>query len=151
MSDQADAPLRAPGTARLSLLILAISALSVGLPATLAPRSFYDDFPFLTNWVDLLPPYNQHLVTDVGGLYLGFTVIFLWAARALQPTLVRAACTGWLLAASLHFLFHVTHLDGFGTADAIAELASLAFLLIPPLAAIWAVQPALESGVETTL
>lgn len=145
-----DASLRAPGTARLSLLILAFAAASVGLPATLAPRSFYDDFPFLTNWVDLLPPYNQHLVTDVGGLYLGFTVIFLWAARALQPTLVRAACTGWLLAASLHFLFHVTHLDGFGTADAIAELASLAFLLVPPLAAIWAVQPAPESGVETT-
>ena len=154
MSEQGvGGPLRSPGTARISLAILAFSALSIGLPATFAPHTFYEDFPFLTNWVDLLPPYNKHLVTDVGGLYLGFTVIFLWAARALQPTLVRAACTGWLLAEALHFLFHATNLDGFGTADAIGQLASLAFLLVPPLAAIWAVQPAagVESGVDTTL
>ena len=37
--------------------------------------------------------------------------------------------------------FHATHLDGFGTVDAIAELAALASLLIPPLVAIWAVGP----------
>lgn len=148
-----EARLRSPGTARLSLAILIFAALSVGLPATLAPQTFYDDFPFVAHWVDLLPPYNEHLVTDVGGLYLGFAVIFVWAARTLQPTLVRAACSAWLLAASLHFLFHATNLDRFSTADAIAELASLAFLLVPPLAAIWATQaaPAGESGVETTL
>jgi hypothetical protein len=138
--------LRSPGIARLSLAILIVSALSVGLPATLAPETFYDDFPFVAHWVDLLPPYNQHLVTDVGGLYLGFAVLFVWAARTLQPTLVRAACSAWLLAASLHFLFHATHLDGFGTADAVAELASLAFLLVPPLGAIWAVAEPARGG-----
>jgi len=111
------------------------------------PRSFYDDFPFLASWVDLLPPYNQHLVTDVGGLYLGFALLFAWAARTLQPTLVRAACSAWLLAGSLHLLFHATHLENFGTADAVAELASLAFLLVPPLAAIWAVAEA-AAGAE---
>lgn len=133
------AALRDPATARIALAILAFSALLVGLPATLAPRTFYDDFPFVANWVDLLPPYNSHLVTDVGGLYLGFAVVFIWAARSLQPSLVRAVCAGWLLTASIHFVFHATHLDNFGTADAVAELASLAFLLLPPLAAIWAV------------
>jgi len=117
------------------------------LPAALMPRSFYDDFPFLASWVDLLPPYNQHLVTDVGGLYLGFALLFAWAARTLQPTLVRAACSAWLLAGSLHLLFHATHLENFGTADAVAELASLAFLLVPPLAAIWAVAEA-AAGAE---
>ena len=70
---------------------------------------------------------------------LGFTVLFGWAAWKLEPTLVRAACAGWLLAATLHLIFHATHLDNFDTADAIAELASLAFLLIPPAVAIWAV------------
>lgn len=133
------AALRDPATARIALAILAFSALLVGLPATLAPRTFYDDFPFVANWVDLLPPYNSHLVTDVGGLYLGFAVVFIWAARSLDRALVRAVCTGWLLTASIHFAFHATHLDNFGTADAVAELASLAFLLLPPLAAIWAV------------
>ena len=126
--------------ARASLLILVVSTLTVGLPATFAPQTFYDDFPFLRHWVDLLPPYNEHLVTDVGGLYLGFAVLFAWAARTLQPTLVRATCSAWLLTASVHLTFHATHLENFGTGDAIAEIASLAFLLAPPIVAIWAVR-----------
>ena len=125
--------------ARAALLILVVSTLAVGLPATFAPESFYDDFPFLRHWVDLLPPYNEHLVTDVGGLYLGFAVLFAWAARALQPTLVRAACSAWLLTAAIHLFFHATHLESFSTGDAVAEIASLAFLLLPPAVAIWAV------------
>lgn len=131
--------MHAPALARAALVVLALSAASIGLTATLAPHTFYDDFPFLSHWVDLLPPYNEHLVTDVGGLYLGFTVLFAWAAWTLQPTLVRAACSAWLLSATLHLLFHATHLEGFGTADGVAEIASLAFLLVPPLIAIWAV------------
>jgi hypothetical protein len=131
--------MRAPDLARAALLILVVSTLGVGLPATFAPESFYDDFPFVRHWVDLLPPYNEHLVTDVGGLYLGFAVLFAWAARTLQPTLIRAACSAWLLTAAIHLFFHATHLENFSTGDAIAELASLAFLLAPPLAAIWAV------------
>ena len=66
-------------------------------------------------------------------------MLFAWAAWTLQPTLVRAACAGWLLWAAIHLIFHATHLDHFSTGDAIAELASLAFLLIPPPVAIWAV------------
>jgi hypothetical protein len=131
--------MRSPNAARVALALLAFAALSVGLPAALFPHTFYSDFPFLAHWVDRIPPYNEHLVTDVGGLYLGFAVIFAWAAWKPEPTLVRAACTGWLLAATLHLIFHATHLDDFDTADAIAELTSLAFLLIPPPVAIWAV------------
>jgi hypothetical protein len=138
--------MRAPALARAALIVLALSVASVGLPATLAPHTFYDDFPFLSHWVDLLPPYNEHLVTDVGGLYLGFTVLFAWAAWTLQPTLVRAVCSAWLLSATLHLVFHITHLEGFGTADGVAEIASLAFLLVPPPVAIWAVGAARVSG-----
>jgi hypothetical protein len=138
VADPPGAP-RAPATARAALLLLFASAASIGLVATVAPQAFYDDFPFLRHWVDLLPPYNEHLVTDVGGLYLGFTVLFAWAARTLQPTLVRAVCTAWLLTAALHLFFHATHLDNFDSGDAIAEIASLALLLIPPPLAIWAV------------
>ena len=133
------ADMRSPNAARVSLAILLLSAASIGLTATLAPHTFYDDFPFLSHWVDLLPPYNEHLVTDVGGLYLGFTVLFAWAGWTLQATLVRAVCSAWLLSATLHLFFHVTHLEGFGTADGVAEIAALAFLLVPPPVAIWAV------------
>lgn len=128
-----------PRGARVALLILFATALSIGLVAALAPHTFYDDFPFLASWVELLPPYNEHLVTDVGGLYLGFAVLFAWAARTLDRTLVRAVCSAWLLTATLHLVFHAGHLEGFSTADAIAEIASLALLLAPPVVAIWAV------------
>jgi hypothetical protein len=131
--------MRSPNAARGALAILLLSAATIGLTATIAPHTFYDDFPFLRHWVDLLPPYNEHLVTDVGGLYLGFAVLFAWATWTLQATLVRAVCAAWLLTAALHLIFHATHLDDFGTGDAIAELASLAFLLLPPPLAIWAV------------
>ena len=138
--------MRALAVARFSLGLLCASSLLIGLTATLAPRSFYDDFPFLAHWVDLLPPYNEHLVTDVGGLYLGFAVLFGWAAWSLERTLVRAVCTAWLLTAGLHLIFHAGHLDGFGTADAIAEIASLALLLVPPPLALWAVTPVARRG-----
>jgi hypothetical protein len=130
--------LRSPSAARGALILMVLALAPIGLTATLAPHTFYDDFPFLRHWVDLLPPYNEHLVTDVGGLYLGFTVLFAWAAWTLQPTLVRAVCSAWLLTAALHLFFHATHLEGFDTGDAIAQIASLALLLLPPPLAIWA-------------
>ena len=124
--------------ARLSLSLLCASASAIGLTATLAPRTFYDDFPFLAHWVDLLPPYNEHLVTDVGGLYLGFAILFGWAAWTLQPTLIRAVSVSWLLTATLHLIFHSTHLERFSTTNAIAELATLSLLVAAPLVALWA-------------
>jgi hypothetical protein len=133
--------MNSPRSARVALGILFASALTIGLTATVAPRTFYDDFPFLAHWVELLPPYNEHLVTDVGGLYLGFAVLFAWAARGLDRTLVRAVSVAWLLSAGLHLFFHSTHLGGFGSADATAEIATLALLLAPPGIAIWAVAP----------
>ena len=67
--------MRAPLLARAALWITAASAAGVGLLAAFAPRSFYDDFPYVGHWVDRLPPYNEHLVTDVGALYLGFALV----------------------------------------------------------------------------
>jgi hypothetical protein len=128
--------MQSSGTIRAALGVLCATALLIGLTATLAPRTFYDDFPFLAHWVDLLPPYNEHLVTDVGGLYLGFAILFGWAAWTLDRALVRAVCVGWLLAATLHLLFHATHLNGFAAADAVAEIVSLTLLLGAPVLAL---------------
>jgi hypothetical protein len=133
--------MNSPRGARAALVALFSSALLIGLTAAFAPRTFYDDFPFLAHWVGQLPPYNEHLVTDVGGLYLGFAVLFAWAAWALDRTLVRAVSIAWLLTATLHLIFHSGHLGGFSTADGIAEIASLALLLAPPAVAVWAVEP----------
>jgi hypothetical protein len=130
-----------PRSARAALVLLFASALLIGFTAAFLPRTFYDDFPFLAHWVQLLPPYNEHLVTDVGGLYLGFAVLFGWAAWALDRTLALAVCAAWILAATLHLAFHSAHLGGFGSADAAAEIATLALLLVPPAVVIWATGP----------
>ncbi|HSR94227.1 MAG TPA: hypothetical protein VLK56_05125 [Solirubrobacterales bacterium] len=68
MPDGPPAAMRSVAAARAALVVLLLSAASIGLLAALAPHTFYEDFPFVSHWVDLLPPYNEHLVTDVGGL-----------------------------------------------------------------------------------
>jgi hypothetical protein len=129
---------RRPGVARGALLLLCGYCLFLGFVAVAAPHTFYADFPFLAHWVDKLPPYNAHLVTDVGGLYIGFAVVLGLAAWRLQRDLVIAACAGFLTVSVPHLLFHVTHLGGFGAAEGAAELIALGSLLVPPIVALWA-------------
>ena len=82
----AGATMRSPTVARAALWITAASAAGVGAVAAFAPRTFYDDFPYVGHWVDRLPPYNEHLVTDVGALYLGFALVLAWAAATLRAS-----------------------------------------------------------------
>jgi hypothetical protein len=133
--------MRSPRVARAALAITAASAAGVGAVAAFAPRTFYDDFPYLGHWVDRLPPYNEHLVTDVGALYLGFALVLAWAAATLRRELVLAACWGWVLFSALHLVFHARHLDRFGSGDAAQELVSLAAVIALPLLALWSVRP----------
>jgi len=126
---------------RLSLAFLFVSTAFTGLVAALAPHSFYTDFPFTAHWVDLLPPYNEHLVTDAGELYLGFAVLFGWAAWAPQPALFRPLCVAWLVPSVLHLAYHATHLGNFAAGDAVGEIAALALTVAPALVVLRASQP----------
>ena len=49
------AAMRSPNAARAALVFLAGVTLLIGATAAFAPRIFYDDFPFVTHWVELLP------------------------------------------------------------------------------------------------
>ena len=122
-----------PTLIKACLAFLAFAALSVGLPAAFAPGTFFDEYPFFSSWVGLLPPYNEHLVTDVGGLYLGFGFLFVWALVKPSRQLILPLCIGWLIGQALHLIFHVGHLEGFGTADAVAQTVGLAFITLVPL------------------
>ncbi len=126
-----------PSVIRVSLILLAVATVSIGIPATFAPETFYDDYPFFASWVRLLPPYNHHLVSDVGGLYLGFAAIFAWAAWRPAPQLVLPLCWGFFLSQAIHFLFHIDHLEGFSTFDATAQTIALGLLVAVPLVPIW--------------
>ena len=114
----------------------------IGLTAAVIPHVFYDDFPFLEHWVERLPPYNEHLVFDVGGLYVGFAVVLGLAAWRPRRDLVIAGCAGFLTVSVPHLAYHAFNLTGFSTGEAILELTALASLLIPPVLAIWASAPA---------
>jgi hypothetical protein len=121
---------------RAVLVALSLSALAVGVLASFAPQTFFDDFPLGAGWVATLPPYNEHLVTDVGGFQLAFGLLFAWAALRPARALVVPLCAGWLLSQMLHLAFHLDNLDGFSAADAIAQTISLSLVVALPVAAI---------------
>ncbi|GAA2189612.1 VOC family protein [Micromonospora lupini] len=79
------------------------------------PRSFYDDFPT----VRLDPAYNEHLVSDVGGLGLALTAMLYLAAVVLDRKVVLSALVGYLIYAATHFTYHVTHVDHFSLLEAL--------------------------------
>ena len=118
-----------PLITRVALWFLAAEAALVAVPALLAPRYFYDSFPFGASWVEMLPPFNQHLISDVGGFNLAFALLFAWAAATLRRPLIVPLCGAWGIAALVHFVYHVTHLDGWVAGDAVAQTLSLALVL----------------------
>lgn len=115
------------------LAALAVGPLLVGLTAFLAPRTFFDDFPFVASWVVELPPYNAHLTTDVGELQLAFAALFAWAAVRPSPQLVVPVCLAYAGSQALHLGWHLLHLDGFTTADGVGQSVALAALSLLPL------------------
>jgi hypothetical protein len=116
---------------RVGLVILAAMQVLVGAWALLAPRAFYDGFPLPRHaWVALLPPYNEHLVRDVGALNLALTVVLGAAAWTLDRTVVRVALVALMIFALPHAVFHAGHLAGFPTGDAVAQTVGTVLQLI---------------------
>ncbi len=123
---------------RLGLLLLAVMALLPGVWGTIWPRSFFEDFPGAGNaWVAAFPPYNEHLVRDVGAFYLGYGILLLAAAALARRRLVQVALVSWLVATIPHGTFHFRHLDALGTAQAALQSVVLAAMVLLPLWLLW--------------
>jgi hypothetical protein len=119
---------------RGGLAVLAVTPAFVGIWATLAPRGFYDDFPGAgRHWVSAVGPYDEHLVRDVGALYLGSLVLLAFAIVWLDRRLVQAALVSYVVAVVPHLAYHATALDNLSTGDAVAEMAGLALNVVVPL------------------
>jgi heme/copper-type cytochrome/quinol oxidase subunit 4 len=117
--------------ARVGLGILAVFQAIIGVWALFAPTSFYSSFPLPGHpWVSLLPPYNEHLVGDVGELSLALTVVLAAAAVIGQRLLSAVAVAAIAVYAVPHAIFHFLHLEGFPTSDAIAQTIGIAFQLL---------------------
>ncbi len=119
---------------RAGLVILAIPAAEIGIWATLAPRSFYDDFPGGGRaWVSADPPYNEHLVRDVGAFQLGLFAFLVFALVVMERRLVQAALVASATAATPHLIFHLTDTESLSTSDNVLSLGGQFLLVVVAL------------------
>ena len=96
---------------RIGLVLLGLIGLQVGTWATLAPESFYDDFPGGgRSWVAADGPYNEHLIRDLGALNLALVAVVAVALVTWAPAAIRAAGFAWLVYGLPHLVYHAGHL-----------------------------------------
>jgi hypothetical protein len=120
---------------RVVLAVWAVVAVQLGLWATFAPRSFYDDYPgFGREWVRVDGPYNEHLVRDFGALNLALAVVTIAALVTFGRPLVIATAVAWLAWGVPHLVYHLRHLDLYSTEDQVLNVFALAAL--PVLAVV---------------
>ena len=114
---------------RLSCTGLALTGAVVGGWALLAPASFWSDFPGAgRGWVAAAGPYDEHLVRDVGALYLALAVVALAGLR--DGWTARVAGAAWLVFSVPHLGFHAVEVSSGPVPDAGWQLASLASAVV---------------------
>jgi hypothetical protein len=130
-------------THTVSAGVLTGSAVYVGGWATLAPHSFYDSFPGLNRmWVGGDGPYNDHLVRDVGGLYLALAIAGVLALVWHDPRTTLLLGAAWAVFSVPHLAYHVRRLGELETVDAVGTVVALggtlvlALLLLAPAARV---------------
>lgn len=127
---------------RIHMTALALSAaiaFFVGGWAFFAPQSFYDAFPgVLGQWISTDGPYNEHLIRDVGAMYLGLGVASVAGLAWRSPLVFRVLGLAWTVFGALHLGYHLAHLEHLDVANAVGSIVSLvlslalgAVLLIP--------------------
>ena len=113
------------------LFVLGAPQALIGLWALLAPHSFYKDFGLGgKGWVATLGAYDEHLVRDVGSLFLGLGVLMIIAAARGQRSLSVVAAVVWLLFAVPHAIYHFFNLGPYSTANAIANVITLLWTVV---------------------
>lgn len=120
---------------RAGLILLGALHLSWGVPAVLAPRWFFDHFPgFGHAWTAAYPPYNEHLMTDVGAAFLTLGALLLVAAWLADRRVTTVVLTGVLIFSGVHLVFHLVRHGALAGADLAASLTTLALGVALPVA-----------------
>lgn len=113
------------------LVVLGAPQALLGLWALLAPHSFYKDFGLGgKGWVATLGAYDEHLVRDVGSLFLGLGVLLIVAAVRGQRSLSMVAAIVWLIFAIPHTIYHLFNLGPYSTGNAIANVITLGWTVV---------------------
>lgn len=122
---------------RWSLALIALFMLPTAIQATFAPESWFEDFPLGRGWIAAEGgAYDEHLVRDVGVLFLALIVVTAWSVwRREAMTIVAVA---WLVQGVFHFGYHVDHLDGLETVDQVGLIGSLVSIPVLAACSLWA-------------
>ncbi len=122
---------------RAGLGMLTVQIGVLGTWQLVGSASFHQDFPGLgRHWVAAFPPYNEHLLTDVGGLNLGFALLFLWATLVPDRRVARAGLGAFALSAVLHLGYHLGRLSVLEPVDQVAQTIALALTVALPVALV---------------
>jgi hypothetical protein len=113
-------------TRRVLLLATALIGAVVGVWAAFLPVSFYDSFPGLGRiWIAIDGPFNEHLVRDVGALYLGLAAASVAAAFSRTPDAGRVVGVAWAVFGLPHLAYHLGELGALDPVDAIGNVVAL--------------------------
>ncbi|MBN6033758.1 hypothetical protein [Amycolatopsis sp. 195334CR] len=125
---------------RATLALFALVGFVTGVWACFLPDSFYLDFPgFRSGWVSADGPFNEHLIRDVGAMFLALGVIAAGALGMKTTSAARLAGAAWLVLSVPHTTYHLVHLHVLEPVDQVLNavglvagtLAALAVLLLP--------------------
>jgi hypothetical protein len=114
--------------------VLAALNLAWGAWALAAPAHFFRTFPgFGRHWTSAYPPYNEHLVADLGGTMLALGVLLILAAVLDRPVVSWVVAAGVGTFDLVHFGYHALHPGSMSATDRTLGLLSLAgSVLLPP-------------------
>lgn len=116
---------------RIILWATAVLGLYVGVWAAVFPLSFYDSFPGLGFiWISVDGPYNEHLIRDVGSLYLALAAAGIAATFSRTPDAGRVVGVAWAVFGIPHFAYHAAHFGDMAAADVIGNTVSLGASLL---------------------
>jgi len=120
---------------RVGLLLLGLLHVGLGVPAVLAPRRYFDTFPGLGHaWTAAYPPFNRHLMVDVGAAFLALGVMLLAAAWLRDRRVAGVVLVGDLVFNTVHLGFHLGDHGRLTGVDLAASLGSLAVGVLAPAA-----------------
>ncbi len=103
--------------------------------ATGWPQHFFDNFPGLGwRWTAGYPPYNEHLVADLGATFLTIGVLLTIAAALHDAKVTAVALVVTALFGALHLWFHFSDTGEMTGTDLGLSLAALVGGVFMPLA-----------------
>lgn len=111
---------------RTILAVTAALGVIVGAWAAFWPTLFYDAFPgFGRIWIAIDGPFNEHLIRDVGALYLALAGASVAAIFSRGPDAGRVVGVAWTVFGIPHLGYHLAHLDSLEPIDVVGNVVSL--------------------------